>query len=419
MTKLAINGGDPVASSEAMTFKWPRIDKEAEKAVLKQLHESISIYNKSGIIAEFEDKFSQYHGREHALLANSGTSAIFSMFEAINLMPGDEVLCPVYTFHATVSPLLYTGAVPIFCDSDKQGNISIKGIKANYTSKTRAVIVTHMWGVPVKDIDQIAAFCKEKGIWLLEDCSHAHGASINGSKVGSFGDAAAWSLQGQKIITGGEGGIMLTANQKLYNRALLQGHYNKRPKQEISETDDMKKYALTGMGLKLRAHPLAIALASQQFGHLDEFIMQKQTYAKKMSNALREYEFLAIPNIEEGSQNSWYAYNLLFIADRAYEITREQFVDALLAEGLAETDIPGSTTLLNNLPLFQTPHELMPRLYSKPLPRQAGFPNAEAFYNSVIKFPMWTFTDEESTVDSYIAGVRKVSDYILENKSLN
>lgn len=345
MKELAIFGGEKIAKDNKMKFNWPRITNDIEKAVIKQLHETISIYDDSGIFGEFEKKFADYHNRKYSLLSNSGTSAIFSMFEAIGLRNKDEVLCPVYTFHATVSPMMYFGATPIFCDSDDEGNISFDSIKEKYTNNTRAVIVTHMWGTPIKDIQKIADFCKEKHIYLLEDCSHAHGAEIYGKKVGTFGDIAAWSLQGQKTITGGEGGIILTDSKKLFDRALLQGHYNKRPKNEIDSSDILYKYYLTGMGLKLRAHPLAIAIANEQFNHISDFLKTRNKYAVKITKALIKYPFLKTPTVSDCVINSWYAYGLQYIKEEAYGVSKEKFVEALHAEGLIEVDIPGSTSL--------------------------------------------------------------------------
>lgn len=418
MKKLAIFGGEKIAKDSEMKFNWPRITNDVEKAVVKQLHKTISIYDDSGIFGEFEKKFADYHNRKYSLLSNSGTSAIFSMFEAIDLRSGDEVLCPVYTFHATVSPMMYFGAKPVFCDSDNEGNISFDGIKSKYTNNTKAIIVTHMWGTPIKDIQKIADFCKEKRIYLLEDCSHAHGAEIYGKKVGTFGDISAWSLQGQKTITGGEGGIILTDNKKMFDRALLQGHYNKRPKNEIDKSNDLYKYYLTGMGLKLRAHPLAIAMADEQFCHLDNFLKMRNEYAVRITEALKKYPFLRPPTIANDVVRSWYAYGLQYIEEKAYSITKERFVDALHAEGLVEVDIPGSTGLLNTLPLFIEPNKLLSRLYANKLSSQKDFCIAEQYVERFIKIPVWTFSDESDIVDKYIAGFKKVCSYILENKSL-
>jgi len=415
---LAINGGHKVIEPEAARFDWPRITSEIEQAVLKQLHETISIYENSGIFSNFEAKFARYHNRQFALLSNSGTSSILAMFEAIELGASDEILCPVYTFHATVSPMMYLGAIPVFCDADSMGNISLDEIKAHKTDKTTAVIVTHMWGNPVQDIEAIAAYCKTEGIFLLEDCSHAHGAEINGKKVGSFGDIAAWSLQGQKIITGGEGGILLTDQKDLYNRALLHGHYNKRPQKEIDESEPMREFYLTGFGLKLRAHPIAIAIADQQFDQLDSFLAVKSRYAAKFNDAFAKYSFLKTPKMTEDYKPSWYAYGLRFVADEAFGVTKDDFVAALHAEGLVEVDVPGSTGLLNNLPLFMHPERVLGRLYKEPIDTQMGFDGAQSFYDDFFKLPVWAFEDDSPVVDAYIRGVVKVADYLVAHRSL-
>lgn len=354
----------------------------------------------------------------YALLSNSGTSAIFSMFEGLNLQPGDEVLCPVYTFHATISPLMYTGATPVFCDCDSSGNICIEEIKSRYTEKTKAIIITHMWGMPVSDTPEIVQFCFDKGIPLLEDCSHAHGATINGQKVGSFGMASAWSLQGQKTITGGEGGIMLTRSKTIFERALLQGHYNKRPKTEINQDSPMYKYYLTGFGQKLRAHPLAIRLALNQFNKLDSMLSQRRIFADRIADSLQYIPFLEVLTPPQGTTVSNYALIIKYKEQHAFGVTRESFVDALHAEGLCEADIPSSTGPIHTQPLFNTPHEILPRLYCKPLNTQTDFPQAELFHHKIIKFPVWTFSEDAQVVDNYIVGIKKIADYILENKNL-
>ena len=108
-------------------------------------------------------------------------------------------------------------------------------------------MVTHMWGYPCK-MDKLREIANKYGIYLLEDCSHAHGGEYKGKKLGEYSDAAAFSLQGAKIITGGEGGIIITNNKYIYKNAILLGHYNKRCKQEINKNSIDYKYAVTGKG---------------------------------------------------------------------------------------------------------------------------------------------------------------------------
>jgi dTDP-4-amino-4,6-dideoxygalactose transaminase len=417
-TKLAIHGGEPVIDASEARFNWPIITDETERAAVRQLHESLSIYDDSGIFGSFEKKFATYHGRQYGLLSNSGTSSILAMFEAIDLRLGDEIITPVYTFHATASPMMSLGFVPIFADCDNEGNITLESIKEKRSPKTKAVIVTHMWGVPVRDIEAIAAYCKVEGLYLLEDCSHAHGASINGKPVGSFGDMAAWSLQGQKIITGGEGGILLTDDVQLFNRALLHGHYNKRPQRNIDKNDPMYEYFLTGFGLKLRAHPIAIAIADQQFDQLESFNTYKNIYAKRLIEALDAFDFIRVEHLLESTNASWYALGFHFVPEKAHGVSREQFVEALHAEGLVEFDIPGSTGLLNQLPLFVAPHKALPRLYDAPLVEQGPFPSAAKFYASFIKLPVWAYEGDEAVVQAYIDGFTKVAQYLTEHQTL-
>lgn len=161
---------------------WPQITPGEVKAVTNQMHESLSIYNRSGIYEKFEDRWRNMHGLKHALVCSSGTTAIHvstslhplivslltwlsrqAMFEAIQLMPGDEVLCPVYTFFATATPMLQLGAVPVFCDSLADGNLDPDEILRRATSKTKAVIVTHMWGMPCK-MEAIVKNARQLGI---------------------------------------------------------------------------------------------------------------------------------------------------------------------------------------------------------------------------------------------------------------
>lgn len=417
MSKLAILGGTKTIGAKGPHFVWPRITKSVEEAVIKQLHATVSIYDRSGVIKEFEDGFANYHGRQYALLSNSGTNAIYSMYEGLGLGPGDEVICPVYTFFATVSPLMHTGATPVFCDCGPDGNINPAETKRLVTPRTRVVVVTHMWGLPC-DMEAIVSICRKHNLRLLEDCSHAHGARVSGKFVGTFGDAAVWSLQAQKTITGGEGGIMLTDDKEVYYRALLQGHYNKRCKQEIPADHPLSVFSTTGFGLKFRAHPLALAMAQEQFSHLKKWLEQRQCYAEKMTAAFSQYPFLRTPQTFD-KQHGWYAYVMQFDASSSNGVSIDLFTNAAFAEGLVELDRPRSTRTLHRLPLFTEPEKALPRLYSRPAEhRQQSFPVAERFYENALKLPVWSFPDEEQMVDLYIDGIVKVASVVRDNPEL-
>ncbi len=406
--KLALLGGEKTLTASAPRFIWPPITKKEEKALLRQLHKSVSIYDKSGIFLEFENKFASYHKRKYALLCNSGTTAVHSMFVAAGLRENDEVICPIYTFFATVTPLLFTGAKPIFCDIDKNGNIDPAEIERKITKRTKAVVITHMWGIPCQ-MDRIIRLCKKNKLLLLEDCSHAHGARYKNRLVGTFGDMAIWSLQGSKIISGGEGGILLTDNKEFYYRALLLGHYNKRCKQEIPKGHKLYKYHITGMGLKYRAHPLAVSLALSGLKNLEKRLRIKRDFAKKIIKEFKKIKGLRPPDLSAKIKPSWYALILQYRKEKLENLDIEYFYKALIAEGLAEVDRPGSTCPLNLLTLFQNPKPLFPVYKKYPFSYKKGdFPKAEKFYQNAIKIPVWALKKDSKAVKAYIRGIKKV-----------
>lgn len=415
---LSIEGGEPIFNGKGGRFEWPIIDESVEMAVLTQLRENISIYNRSGVFARIEETYAKMHDARHALVVNSGTSALFSCYEGLNLGPEDEVICPSYTFFATISPIVYTGARVVFCDSRSDGNIDPLQLEALINEKTRAIVVTHMWGMPC-DMTNIMAIANSHGIAVIEDCSHAHGATTNGKIVGSLGTAAAWSLQGQKIVTGGEGGILVTNNDDLFYRALAHGHYNKRCKAEIPQDHLLHDFSITGLGLKLRAHPLAIALAENQLSRLDGWLKKKREFAALVTAGLEDIQFLTLP-IANNCEPSWYAYVMNYDEQKANGIPLDIYINALHAEGLIEIDIPTSTGPIHNMPLFTRTHEVLPRLYSQAARKNIGqhFPNAEHFYRTAFKMPVWVREADRHVVEKYVAGIRKVSSAIHERPEI-
>lgn len=406
-SQLALLGGPKTITKSGPHFPWPLVTPAVERAIKEQLYESVSIYDRSGIIAKFEDAFARYHGKKYALLTSSGTATIHSMFVGAGLMPDDEVICPAYTFYATVTPLFHLGVIPVLCDADETGNIDPNKIELLITKKTKGVIVTHMWGVPCK-MDEILSLCRKYKLLLFEDASHAHGATYQEKLVGTFSNVAAWSLQGQKIITGGEGGILLTDDKEIYYRALLFGHYNKRCKQEIPKSHPLFKYFITGMGLKLRSHPLAVSMALEQFSHLNEWLSQKRKFVQLFSERLGRLPGIHIPKIYANSQPSWYAYVFQYDKHELGGLSETKFFEALQAEGCTDADRPGSTCPLNLLPLFQDPSQLFPSYKNKLRYRRGDFPIAELFFQRAIKIPVWSFHSDREIVNCYIKAIEKV-----------
>ena len=193
MSILAINGGKTAVTAPDLHFVWPKITPEVENAVMRQLHDTISVYDRSNIISALEDKMREYYSVKHALLTSSGAAALHTLYVGADLKEGDEVICPAYTFFATVTPLLFCGAVPVLVDCGESGNIDPGEIEAKISSRTRAIMVTHTWGIPC-DMDAIRAVAARRGLLVFEYTSHTHGTEYKGQKVGSLGDASVFSL---------------------------------------------------------------------------------------------------------------------------------------------------------------------------------------------------------------------------------
>jgi perosamine synthetase len=406
-TKLAIVGGKPVIEADGLHYQWPVITESTRAAVMRQMDESISIYNRSGVIARLEDQMQDYHGSTRALLTNSGTSALYSMYMGANLHEGDEVICPAYTFFATVTPLFFTGALPVLVDIRDDGNIAPEAIEDAITDRTKAIVVTHMWGLPC-DMDPIRDLARKRGLLLFEDSSHAVGAIYKSQRVGSFGDAAAFSLQAQKPLTGGEGGVLLTNDDQLFYRALALGHYNKRCKVEIPERDRHYKYAVTGMGQKLRIHPLAAAIAEEQFQSLERILEGRRKMAGLMIEKLGDLPGLSIEAPSKDILPSWYALIIKIDSRALGGLRAERLCEALKAEGCLEVDKPGSTCPLSHHPLFQNPGEMHPLYSGKLAYREDQFPVANQYHKSLIKLPVWHDESDLPLVESYLSAFAKV-----------
>jgi perosamine synthetase len=412
---LAFTGGTPVISEPGSHFTWPPITPATTKAVLDQLQAAVSIYDRSGVIAELEDALKEYFGTRHAVLTSSGTAAVHSAYVATCVEPGDEVIVPAYTFLATATPLFHIGAIPVLADSDETGNVSVADVEARITDKTTAIMVTHLWGIPA-DVEGLLALANRHGLALLEDTSHAHGATVHGQKVGTFGHTAAFSMNGPKPLSAGEGGFVLTDDDEVYRRVLLHGHYNKRCRNEIPADHPTHPYAVTGMGLKFRVHPLAAAIALNQLGALDSYLAGREVVARYLCDQLGQLPGIAVPVAPDGVRPAWYGLPLTYVPDELGGLPVERFHEAVLAEGLREVDRPGSTCPLNRLPLFQHPEPMLPHYphLDRVAYRDGQFPVAEQVWRHTLKLPVWHREEDLPLVDRYIEGLSKVIEHHTE-----
>ena len=415
MNKPAILGGPP-AVTQPYEPDWPKISDAEVLAVENLLRQKVlSIYDRSGVIAEFEDAFAAYHGVRYAITHNAGTSALHAAFFAVGIGPGDEVIAPTYTFLATVVPILQCNGIPVLCDMDPETlAIDPNSIRQNITPQTRAIVVTHMWGHPA-EMDEICAIAKQHNLPVIEDCSHAHGALYRGEKVGTIGDIGAFSLEGHKPIVAGEGGMLITNDQNYYERAILLGHFGDRAYQEV-QLPHNRRYVDTGFGHKYRMHPLAAAIANVQLPHLDEWNEMRRQNLDYFTEGLLLVSGIIPPVTRPHvTRGGYYGYKPVYEQEMLDGLPIDLFIKALQAEGV-RVKRPDSPPL-HLLPLFQTGTD---KLYHHGYPwecreakrnvvyQQGDLPVAERIYNKLLSLPTFTNPAKE-LIDQYIEAFQKVA----------
>lgn len=380
-------------------YKWPPHMQDLGDAVKKYIDagKPLSISDDRGIYRELEEKFAALHGRNYALLCSSGTAALFSAYFALDLREGDEIICTAVSFHATASPALFFKANIVFCDVESDtGNIDVALIENLITQKTRAVVTNDQWGHPC-DKKKILELCRKNNLKYIEDCSHAHFARYEDKFVGTFGDIACWSFQGSKMLNGGEGGILLTNDFSIYERAVLFGHYSWRAINTV-RTEKYLPINATGFGLKFRMHPLAAVIILHELeNYVQKWIKARTATLSYFETQLLKYTPL-LPMAKKNyvkSMGAWYGFYPR--ADfEALNVDKNDFTEYLKKHGL-EVKLP-TNGILPYLPIFRlnsNGNELEYKLATK------RFLSAEKYFKSIIGFP--TFSNYETNeIDRYI-----------------
>lgn len=328
MSKLAINGGSK-AITLSQSDPWPILDDEVIEAVVKQV--------KSGQLStsettyKFEEEFAAYHGVKYALAHNNGTSSIHGGFFGVGVGPGDEVITTAATFWGTYMPILSCQAIPVFCDIDPfTGCPDPADIERRISPHTKAMIIVHLGGMPA-EMDAIMDIARRHNIIVIEDCSHAHGATYKGKKIGAIGDVGCFSMQTGKLLPSGEGGIMITNNLEYYERAVCLGHYER-----IGGLPDAKyhKYASTCLGYKYRINPVASAIARVQLRHLDERNKRRNDNVMYLMDGIAECKGINPRKPPDYIFRGYYSRPYVqYLPEELDGLPKERFIDALRAEG--------------------------------------------------------------------------------------
>lgn len=337
---------------------------DIEKAYAAEAVGSTWISSKGPFIARFEDGFSKYCGVEHGVATCNGTVSIHLALAALGVGPGDEVIVPTLTYIASVNAITYTGATPVFVDSDPDyWNMDVAALEAKITPRTKAIEVVHLYGSPT-NMGPVLEIARRRGLAVVEDAAEAHGAEYRGQKVGSLGDVASFSFFGNKIVTTGEGGMVVTNNPSLAEKCRhLRG-------QGVSAT---RTYWHDVIGYNYRMTNVAAAIGCAQLERIENVIERKRDIAMRYRDSLAAVPGVIFQGEAPWARNVWWMASVLVEPSR-----RDVLMDYLRAKGV------------ETRPFFYPAHTLP--MYR----REEVFPVAEHLGASGINLPSGpTLLDEQ------------------------
>jgi len=382
MAKLAINGGTPVRTK---LFPAYNTIGEAEKLAVMKVLDSGNLSQYLGAwtddffggptVKAFESSWCESFDCKFSISVNSNTSGLFTAIGAIGIQPGDEVIVSPYSMSASaIAPLVY-GGIPVFADIDPATFcMDPKSIEAKITTRTKAILVVHIFGHPA-DMDSIMAIAKKHNLKVIEDCAQAPLGKYKGKPVGTIGDIGVFSLNYHKHIHTGEGGVIITNDAELADRCrMIRNHAENVVLPRGIEN-------LTNLiGYNYRMTEIESAIGIEQLKKLPSLLEQRLTNVAFLNEKLKAFPaFELLPPLEEGSVNTYYVYPIKFNKEIA-GIERNQFVDALKKE------IP-SAVLRETAPLIGAGY--VKPLYLQPIYQQkAAWAYNPALYKAEVDYSL-------------------------------
>lgn len=323
------------------------------------------------VIEEFEKKVADYVGAKYAVAVANGTAALHSACYAANIGKGDEVITTPITFAASSNCVLYCGAVPVFADIDpKTYNIDPEDIERKITDRTKAIIAVHFTGQPC-EMERIHEIADRHGLIVIEDAAHALGAIYEGKKVGSLSEMTTFSFHPVKHITTGEGGMVLTNHQELYERLkLFRTHGITREEHLLRKNDGPWYYEQLDLGYNYRITDIQCALGISQMKKLPYFLKRRKEIAKKYQEAFADCKNIQLPYQKPGCENAWHLYIIRVKGGKRKEVF-EQLREA------------GIGVNVHYIPVYKHPY------YQEHGYEGIRCPNAEQYYEEAISLPIY------------------------------
>lgn len=393
MKRLAINGGTPVINYELPTVndKTGRTFGEEEMKQLREVIEAGNLGFISGTkIKELQNRWAMDHDADVAICVSSGTAALHTAINFLDLGPNDEVLIPAITDIGTVLGVMLQGSIPVFVDVEPiTQNIDPDDIERHITSRTKAIIPVHLYGYPC-DMDRIMPIARDHNLYVVEDCAQAHTTRYKGKLVGTFGDVACYSFQQSKHMTTGDGGMVMAKKDMLCGRKLIQCHDKAWPREVYRDHLFLApNYHFTDL-------QAAVGLA--QYAKLDTLVEQRRKSALHLSKLIEDISGTYPQGDTEWGKHTFFEYDLPLDMSQ-FTVSNKVLADALTAEG-----IPCSPSYLPK-PIYM--YDVVAKTYPVTLDM---CPNAVKACASMLYMP-WTEKHTVEHAEDISRGIHKVLDY--------
>lgn len=355
-------------------------------------------------VRRFEESFARYVGAKHAIAVSSCTAALHLALASLGVGPGDEVIVPTLTFCATANVVVHLGATPVVVDVDGDCQISLRAVASALTPRTRAVIPVHFAGQTC-ELQSLLSLARHRGISVVEDAAHAAGASYQDVKVGTHGDAVAFSFYATKNMTTGEGGMITTGNDELAARIrLLALHGMSRDAWKRYSQGGSWCYEVLEAGYKSNMTDIQAAMGIHQLRRLDGFIERRRAIASLYDAAFSGLPEIVRPRNYSGRPHSYHLYPVQ-LRSELLSIDREQFIEELRRLNIG--------TSVHFIPLHR--HPFYQRQYGY---RSRDFPCAEHIYRGLLSLPLYPMMSDADVRDVIEAVSVVVSTHRLSERSV-
>lgn len=338
MEKLALFGGEPTLKKILKPYN--SLGVKEEKAAAKAVREKVlsGFVGRAGnhflggkYVRELEKRFSGYFKVKYSVSFNSATTALIAAVGALGIGPGDEVITSPYTMSATAAAVLLNNAVPVFADINEDDFcLNAEEVRKKINKNTKAIAVVNLFGGPA-DYNSILRVARDQNLKIIEDNAQSPGAIFQGKFAGTIGDIGVFSLNANKVIQCGEGGVLITNDKKYAFRAQLTRNHGEAV---IDDLYHSQKLFEAVVGNNYRLTEIQAAVAVEQFKKLDRFNRRRIDQADYLTKKIRDFNWLIAPKVKKGNINVYFAYPIRFLGEKI-GIKRKTFVNAMKAEGFS------------------------------------------------------------------------------------